>query len=68
VVDYSLLVPTFTTKHPDFFVLNTSQFVNCTLNNNEVVRAVDDFLRECAPAFSENLPLPAPSVPTFARS
>jgi hypothetical protein len=32
------------TRHKDFFVLNTSQFVNNTLNNNEVIRSVDEFL------------------------
>ena len=44
VLDYSSLVPQIVTKSEDFFVLNTSQFVNCTLNNNEVIRLVDDFL------------------------
>jgi protoporphyrinogen oxidase len=44
VVNYSSLVPQVATAHPDFFVLNTSQFVNGTLNNNEVVRAAGDFL------------------------
>lgn len=46
VLHYSTLVPAVTTAHDDFFVLNTSQFVNGTLNNNEVVRAVDTFLTE----------------------
>ena len=40
VLSYSSLVPRVTTRHPDFFVLNTAQFVNATLNNNEVIRAV----------------------------
>jgi protoporphyrinogen oxidase len=44
VLHYSSLVPHVTTAHEDFFVLNTSQFVNCTLNNNEVIRAVDEFI------------------------
>jgi protoporphyrinogen oxidase len=44
VLNYSRLVPKVTTRHPDFFVLNTAQFVNTTLNNNEVVRAVDEFI------------------------
>jgi protoporphyrinogen oxidase len=44
VLNYSTLVPQVATAHPDFFVLNTAQFVNCTLNNNEVIRAVDEFL------------------------
>jgi protoporphyrinogen oxidase len=51
VVDYSAHVPSAATLHPDFYVLNTSQFVNCTLNNNEVVRAVGDFLRDHDAAF-----------------
>lgn len=46
VMNYSSLVPKVTTAHPDFFVLNTAQFVNNTLNNNEVVRTVDEFLLE----------------------
>jgi protoporphyrinogen oxidase len=44
VLRYSSLVPRVTTLHPDFFVLNTAQFVNATLNNNEVARAVEEFL------------------------
>jgi protoporphyrinogen oxidase len=44
VLNYSTLVPTAVTEHPDFFILNTSQFVNGTLNNNEVVRAVNEFV------------------------
>jgi protoporphyrinogen oxidase len=44
VLNYSTLVPRVTTRHEDFFVLNTAQFVNATLNNNEVARAVDEFL------------------------
>jgi protoporphyrinogen oxidase len=46
VLNYSTLVPRVTTRHEDFFVLNTAQFVNATLNNNEVARAVDEFLRD----------------------
>jgi protoporphyrinogen oxidase len=46
VLDYSTLVPRVTTRHEDFFVLNTAQFVNATLNNNEVARAVDEFLAD----------------------
>jgi len=44
VVSYSRLVPSVTTSHPDFFVLNTSQFAANTLNNNDVIRGVDDFV------------------------
>lgn len=44
VLGYSALVPQVTTRQEDFYVLNSSQFVNATLNNNEVIRAVDEFL------------------------
>lgn len=44
VLNYSQLVPRVTTRHEDFFVLNTAQFVNATLNNNEVAKAVDEFV------------------------
>lgn len=43
VLHYSQLVPSVTTHHKNLFVLNTSQFVNATLNNNEVVGAVNRF-------------------------
>lgn len=46
VLNYSNLVPQVSTENEDFFVLNTAQFVNCTLNNNEVVRLVDGFLAQ----------------------
>jgi protoporphyrinogen oxidase len=44
VLGYSSIVPQVTTRQKDFYVLNSSQFVNATLNNNEVIRAVDNFL------------------------
>lgn len=44
VLGFSDLIPRATTQHPDLFVLNTAQFVNNTLNNNEVIRCVDAFL------------------------
>jgi protoporphyrinogen oxidase len=46
VLGYSSLVPQVQTKHPGLFVLNTSQFVNSTLNNNEVIGAVNRFHAE----------------------
>jgi hypothetical protein len=46
VLGYSSLVPQVKTKHKDFYVLNTSQFVNATLNNNEVIGAVNRFYDE----------------------
>ena len=44
VLDFSQYIPKSATQHPDFFVHNTAQFVNNTLNNNEVIRAVNAFL------------------------
>lgn len=44
VMNFSSIVPKSETLHPDFFILNTAQFVNNTLNNNEVIRAVESFL------------------------
>jgi protoporphyrinogen oxidase len=43
VLNYSTMVPKVVTEHKDFFVLNTSQFVNDTLNNNTVVKHVNEF-------------------------
>lgn len=43
VLDYSSLVPKIFTENSDFFVLNTSQFINDTLNNNTVMRHVNKF-------------------------
>ncbi|MFQ6023076.1 MAG: NAD(P)/FAD-dependent oxidoreductase [Acidiferrobacterales bacterium] len=54
VLNYSSLVPKVSTKHPDFFVLNTAQFVNTTLNNNEVIRAVEEFLNEYGHRFEDS--------------
>jgi protoporphyrinogen oxidase len=44
VLNYSRIAPASKTKHPSFFILNTSQFLNATLNNNEVIRMADAFL------------------------
>jgi protoporphyrinogen oxidase len=52
VLGYSRLVPKVTTEHQDFYVLNTSQFAANTLNNNEVIRAVDDFIEIHGAAFA----------------
>lgn len=43
VLDYSSIVPGASTRDPRLHVLNTSQFVNATLNNNEVIGAVNAF-------------------------
>jgi protoporphyrinogen oxidase len=45
VVGYSKAVPRCRTLHQDFFVLNTAQFLFGTLNNNEVIGAVNNFVR-----------------------
>lgn len=55
VLGYSRLAPTVTTQHPDFFVLNTAQFVNATLNNNEVIGAVDRFYERHGAALTSSL-------------
>ena len=43
VLGFSGMTPRTETLDDGFFVLNTAQFVNNTLNNNEVIRAVDSF-------------------------
>lgn len=45
VLNYSSLVPKAVTESNDFFVLNTSQFVSDTLNNNTVVKHVNQFVK-----------------------
>ena len=66
VIGYSSLVPQPRTLHDDFLVLNTAQFVNNTLNNNEVIRSVDQFLADQARHFAAARPsgaaAPAPQV------
>lgn len=46
VLNYSEIVPQAETAHPDFYILNTSQFVNDTLNNNSVARHVKRFVEK----------------------
>lgn len=48
VLNYSTLVPGVNTSDPRVHLLNTSQFVNATLNNNEVVGAVNRFYESFA--------------------
>lgn len=45
VLNYSSIVPQARTLHSDFYVLNTSQFVNDTLNNNSVTQHVEKFVQ-----------------------
>ncbi len=48
VLNYSSIIPKIKTKHPDFFILNTSQFVNDSVNNNRVVQHVESFMEQIA--------------------
>lgn len=52
VLNYSDIIPKTKTNHKDFFVVNTSQFVNDTLNNNSVVNHVKEFMVD----FNKELP------------
>ncbi len=49
---FSEHIPKTTTRHENFYVLNTAQFVNNTLNNNEVIRAVNAFMDEHGDGFA----------------
>ena len=53
VLEYSKLVPQVASEHPDFFVLNTAQFTHMTLNNNEVICAVNNFLEQYGDGFGQ---------------
>ena len=46
VLNYSEIIPETRTNHPDFYVLNTSQFVKSSVNNNIVVSHVNDFMSQ----------------------
>lgn len=52
VLNYDEIRPRVTTQHPDFFVLNTSQFINDTLNNDSVARHVNRFVEQHDAAFT----------------
>jgi len=68
VLHYSKRVPTVATRHQDFFVLNTSQFVNSTLNNNAVIRAVDEFVQAHSESFVGSRDLLPAALQTVAAS
>jgi protoporphyrinogen oxidase len=69
VIDYSSLVPPARTLHQDLLVLNTAQFVSNTLNNNEVIRSVEQFLADHAEQFAVGPPQPASTgVPQVAAA
>ena len=46
LLNYSELIPEIKSNHQNFFVLNTSQFVNDSVNNNSVVRHVNNFVKQ----------------------
>lgn len=68
VIDYSKRVPTVKTAHSSLYVVNTSQFVNATLNNNEVVRAVEQFVRQHRPDTDASDPALLPDRPMATSS
>ncbi|MEM6629160.1 MAG: NAD(P)/FAD-dependent oxidoreductase [Bacteroidota bacterium] len=51
VLDYSQIIPKTATQHSDFFVVNTSQFIQGTLNNNSVTSHVNRFMAKYADDF-----------------
>lgn len=58
VLDYSEIVPQIHALHDDFYVLNTSQFVNDTVNNNSVVTHVMSFLEKFEPELKSKEAVP----------
>jgi len=64
VLNYSTFIPSVRTKHEDFFVLNTTQFINDTLNNNSVVRHVEEFLTRHGHLLADTSILPKPQLAT----
>ncbi len=52
VLEFSEIIPKTKTSNPDFYVHNTAQFVNNTLNNNAVIEAVDAFMESYGSQFS----------------
>ena len=62
IIDFSKQIPKQETLHPDFFVLNTAQFVKNTLNNNEVVRAVDEFVERHKASFETESGKPSSTI------
>ena len=52
VLHYDQIRPRTKTLHEDFYLLNTSQFINDTLNNDSVARHVNRFMSEFAHEFA----------------
>ena len=68
VLNYSALVPQTSTRHPDFYVLNTAQFVNNTLNNNEVVGLVNRFFDDYGDHFEQSAREPVEELAAAGQS
>ena len=68
VLGYSDIAPQTSTRHPDFYVLNTAQFLHNTLNNNEVVGLVNRFFDQYGGDFTvaEEKSAVAPAEPVRA--
>lgn len=56
VLNYSALVQQPRTKQKDFYVVNTAQFVNNTLNNNQVVTTANNFIEQYGAEFGTATP------------
>ncbi len=63
VLNYSSLVQQPRTRHEDFYVVNTAQFVNNTLNNNQVIQTANAFLAQYGAEFPQ---AGAPEAPAAA--
>ncbi len=58
VLNYSLKIPKVQNGHPDFYVLNTSQFTRDTLNNNTVAKHIESFLAKHQDELTRSIPKP----------
>lgn len=68
VLNYSSLVQPPRTKDQDFYVVNTAQFVNNTLNNNQVIQTVNAFLDQYGSEFGTATAEPANASPVRAAA
>ncbi len=57
LLNYSQSIPAVNTLHPNFYMLNTSQFVNDTLNNNSVAKHVENFLQSSPEILKNQQPI-----------
>lgn len=44
VINYSKIIPKVKSKHKDFYILNSSQLIQDTLNNNAIIKSVNSFI------------------------